>query len=383
MRDPRLDKLANVLVNYCTSVKRGDLVTIVSDPDAMPAVEATFEAVIRAGGHPTFHVRSDTLQELILRHGSDEQIQHVSPFEQHRLGYCDVLIVLRYQTNTRAFGRISPHKAAMAQASRRGLMAMSMQRAARREMRYVLTELPSNAAAQDAEMSLTEYTDWVFQAGFLHLTDPLRAWSALHAKQEVLRSYLQGKRQLRIQSPAVTRDANGRGHEGTDLTVDVSDRTWINCSGQENFPDGEVFTGPRSADGIVNFTYPAVYRGREVTGVRLQFKAGHVVDASATKNEDYLLSLLDQDDGARNMGEIAIGTNSSITEFTKNAFYDEKIGGTFHLAVGAGYPETGNCNESGLHWDLVSDLRTGGSMHADGELFNQDGRILLAGWNDA
>jgi aminopeptidase len=381
MRDPRLDKLAGVLVNYSTRVKRGELVTIVSDPAAMPAIEATFEAVLRVGGHPSFHPRSDTLQELILRHGNDEQIRHVSPFEHHRLATCDVLMVLCYQTNTRSLGRISPDKAAMSQASRRELMAMSMQRAARHEMRYVLTEIPSNAAAQDADMSLTDYTDWVFRAGFLHHSDPVASWKSLHAKQDIVRSYLQAKRSIRIQTSPRARDSSGHVHDGTDLIVDVSGGTWINCSGQENFPDGEVFTGPRGADGVVNFTYPAVYRGREVDGVRLKFKAGRVVEASATKNEDYLFSLLNQDDGARNMGEIAIGTNEAIKEFTKNAFFDEKIGGTFHLALGAGYPESGNCNESGLHWDLVSDLRSGGTIHADGELFSQDGRILIDGWH--
>jgi len=380
MRDPRLNALADVLVNYSTRVKRGDLVTIVGEPEAMPAVEATFEAVLRAGGHPTFHPRSSTLQELILRVGDDEQIRHVSPFEQYRLETCDVLIVLGYQVNTRALGGIEPRKSALAQAARRGLMAMSMQRAARREMRYVLTEVPSNASAQDAEMSLHDYSHWVYRAGFLDSADPVRAWNDLHQRQEVLRSFLHGKRELRIKTPAVAQDSFGRSHEGTDLVVDVTDRTWINCSGQENFPDGEVFSGPRTAHGVVNLTFPAVYRGHEVSGVRLVFRDGRVVDASAAKNEDFLFSMLEQDDGARVMGEIALGTNHAITRFTRNAFFDEKITGTFHFALGAGYPETGNCNESGLHWDLVSDLRAGGSVHADGELVSKDGQIVLPGW---
>lgn len=165
----------------------------------------------------------------------------------------------------------------------------------------------------------------------------------------------------------------------------------MNCAGRGNFPDGEVFSGPRGAEGVVNFTFPSVFRGREVDGVRLRFKGGRVVEASAAKNEEFLLAMLDQDDGARVMGEIAIGTNYELKGTTRNAFFDEKIGGTFHLAVGAGYPETGNANESGLHWDLVCDLRPGaeypgspgGTIHADGVLIQRDGQFVLDGWPGA
>ena len=240
-------------------------------------------------------------------------------------------------------------------------------------------------------MSLRQYEDFVFKAGLLHLPDPVKAWEEVHAKQERVREFLQGKKNLRFRVPAV---AGAGGHDGTDLRVDVSKGTWINCAGHENFPDGEVFAGPTGVDGHVNYTYPAVYQGREVEGVRLAFKAGRVVDATAKKNEDYLIKMLDQDAGARNLGEIAIGTNYSIKGFTKNTLFDEKIGGTFHAAVGAGYPESGSTNESGLHWDMVCDLRPptaaagggeGGTIEADGEVFHKDGKFIggaggKAGW---
>ena len=222
----------------------------------------------------------------------------------------------------------------------------------------------------------------------LHLPDPVGAWRRLHEQQERLRVYMQGKREVRFTAPANDGRSGeggvgvgvGRRHEGTDLTVDVSGRMWINCAGGENFPDGEVFTGPRGVEGVVNFTHPAVYRGCVVEGVRLRFRAGRVVEASATTNEEYLIAMLDQDEGARNAGEIAIGTNYELTRFTGNTFFDEKIGGTFHIAAGAGYPATGNCNESGLHWDMVCDLRRGGTIHADGELVQRDGRFVFEGW---
>jgi len=387
VRDPRLHKLADVLVRYSTSVKQGDLVTIVGEPSAMPAVEAIFESVLRAGGHPSFHSRPESLHELLLHHGTDEQIQHTSPFEQHRLANCDVLIVLIHPTNTRYLGRTDPAKIAMAQAARRGLFTMSLKRKALGQSRYVLTEIPSHAAAQDAGMSLRNYEDWVYQAGFLHLPDPVAAWRHLAAQQERARAYFQSKSTLRFRAPANT-SSIGHRHDGTDLTVDVSGRTWINHCGGENFPDGEVESGPRGVDGHVNYTFPAIYKGKEVDGIRLKFTAGRVVEASATKNEDYLIKLLDQDDGARTAGEIALGTNYHLKGFTRNTFFDEKIGGTFHCAVGAGYPESGNTNLSALHWDMVCDLRPngafpgspGGTIHADGELVQQNGKFVFQDW---
>ncbi len=389
MRDPRLDRLAEVLVGYCAAVKKGDLVTIVGEPACMPAVEALFEHVLRAGGHPSFHPRCEALQEIVLRHGSEEQLRHVCPFEEFRLSRCDVLMVLRWQENSKFLGRVDPARAAMAQAARRGLFSMSVRRAAAKEVRYVLTEIPGNAAAQDAGMSLTDYEDWVYRAGMLHLPDPVAAWRELHARQQRVVEYLSGKSVLRFRSPACDRGA--WRHEGTDLTVDVSGRAWINCGGADNFPDGEVFTGPRGVEGVVNFTFPSIYRGRQMEGIRLRFRAGRVVEASATKNEEFLIALIDQDEGARGVGEIAIGTNYQIREYINNTMFDEKIGGTFHLALGAGFPETGSTNESGLHWDIVSDLRPGGAfpgspggtIEADGEVFHKDGEFLLGGWPGA
>jgi len=253
-------------------------------------------------------------------------------------------------------------------------MKRFLERFAAGELRWVGTLYPTPASAQDAEMSLRAYEKFVFEAGLLHLPDPAAAWQQIFKRQELVREFLQGRKEVRFRTPAAD------GHDGTDLRVSVDGGTWINCSGKENFPDGEVFCGPQGADGHVNYTYPAVYNGREVEGVRLVFKGGRVVDASAKKNEAFLIEMLDQDEGARNMGEIAIGTNYAIRSFTRNTLFDEKIGGTFHAAVGAGYPESGSTNESGLHWDMVCDLRRGGTVEADGEVFHRDGRFLREGW---
>jgi len=390
MRDPRLDKLADVLVRYSARVKRGDLVSIQAEAVAMPLIEAVFEAVLRVGGNPYWTPRSETLHELLMSKGSDEQIAFLNPGELHRVQTVDVHFGFWAEINSRYLSGVEPSRIARHQAARKPWFKVFMERAAKAQtnepggLRWCGTAYPTAGAAQDAEMSLRQYEDFVFKAGLLHLPDPVKAWEEVHAKQERVREFLQGKKNLRFRVPAVQ-----GGHDGTDLRVDVSKGTWINCAGHENFPDGEVFAGPTGVDGHVNYTYPAVYQGREVEGVRLVFKAGRVVDATAKKNEDYLIKMLDQDAGARNLGEIAIGTNYSIKGFTKNTLFDEKIGGTFHAAVGAGYPESGSTNESGLHWDMVCDLRPptgatngGGTIEADGEVFHRDGKFMggKTGW---
>jgi len=379
MRSHWLDRLADVLVNYSCSVKPGDLVSISANPLAMPLVEATFEAVVKAGGHPFWRAAHDDLTEILLEHGSEDQLKYLSPLDMHMVETIDVHIGFWADTNTRSMSRMDPARSALRQSARKPYMKRFLERVAAKELRWVGTQYPTQASAQDAEMSLRQYEDFVFRAGLLHLEDPASAWRAIHARQEQVCDFLNTKKELHFKVPPAN------GNDGTDLRVGIDGGTWINCAGTENFPDGEVFTGPQGVDGHVNYTFPAVYQGREVEGVRLAFKAGRVVDASATKNEDFLIKMLDQDDGARNLGEIAIGTNYAIKEFSRNTLFDEKIGGTFHAAVGAGYPESGNSNESALHWDMVCELRSvngnpGGEILADGEVFHKDGAFVRDGW---
>ncbi len=375
MQDDRRNKLAEVIVRHCTKVRHGDLVTIVGEPAALPTVEALYESVLRAGGHPSFHVKAEALQRVLLRMGTDEQVKHVSPFEEYRLERCDVLIVLSYKLGLA--GAPDPARAAMLQAARRGLLTMSLRRLAEGSTRYCLTQLPSEASARDAGMTLAEHEDWVSRAGFLHLPDPVAAWGQLDEQHARMKEYLEARRELRFASPAQEQGPYPCG--ATNLVADISGHKWLSRAGGENFPDGELDSGPRSVDGVACFGY-ASYGGTLVEGVRLQFKDGRVTDASARTNENFLHRMLDMDAGSRTVGEIALGTNYALTRYTRSTFFDEKIGGTFHLALGAGYPQTGNTNESGLHWDMVGDLRAGGSVHADGELIQQNGRFLRAGW---
>lgn len=369
MRDPRITRLAEVLVKYSTAVRPGDIVAIAADPAAFPLIEATYEAVLAAGGHPFWQARSEALADLFMERASEEQLRFISPIQEHHVETIDVHIGFWADLNTKSLSAIDPDRQAIHAAARRPISKRFMQRAAEGSLRWVGTLFPTNGAAQDAEMSLRQYEDFVYSAGLLERPDPIAEWKRISEAQKRLCDWLQGKRELHFLAP-----------NGTDLRVGIDGGTWINCDGHENFPDGEVFTGPQDANGTVCYSFPAVHGGREVHDIRLAFKGGRVIEAGATKGEEFLHRMLDLDEGARNLGEIAIGTNYGITRYTKNTLFDEKIGGTFHAAVGAGYPESGNHNESGLHWDMVCDLRTGGAIAADGEVFHRDGRFLRDGW---
>jgi aminopeptidase len=240
-------------------------------------------------------------------------------------------------------------------------------RGATGELRWVMTSYPCQALAQEAEMSLSEFEDFVFEATFTDQEDALKRWQAVRDEQERLVTWLRGKETVTIRGPQV------------DLRLSIAGRTFINSAGDVNMPSGEIFTSPleTSAEGWVQFSYPAVYLGAIVEGVRLEFRKGRVIDASAEKNQDFLMSMLDTDAGSRRLGELGIGTNYGIRRFTRNILYDEKIGGSFHLALGNGYPEAGGRNKSSLHWDLITDARSQTEMHADGTLFYKDGKFVI------
>lgn len=389
MRDPRINKLAQVIVEYSTAVKPGQIVRLTGEPIGLPLLEALYEHCVKAGAHPFVKCAPDALQDLFFEHASEEQLRHVSPLALEEVKTIDVSIGLWAETNTKALSRVDPRKQAMVSAARKPIWKIFMKRASLpedhpRRLHWCGTLFPTAASAQDAEMSLRQYEDFVFRAGLLHLPDPVAAWRRIEKRQQKVVDYLTGKKQIRFQSP-----------NGTDLTVNVEGMTWINCCGHENFPDGEVFTGPNlkardgGVNGVVRYSFPACYRGQEVHDIELTFEKGRVVKASASKGRDFLLAMLDQDKGARYLGEIAIGTNYQIQQFSKNTLFDEKIGGTFHAAVGAGYPETGNRNESGLHWDMVCDLRSpghggvesgGGTISVDGKVIARDGRFVFKDW---
>lgn len=366
MKDPRLEKLAQVIVNYSVELKKGDIVLINSPMIAEPLIEELYRAILDAGAHPQVRTSSNELSELMLKHGSAEQLEFLSPLAMHEVGTIDVQIGIWAETNTRALSNIDPAKHAKRSAARKPYVDRFIERTANKELRWVGTMFPTNSSAQDAGMSLTEYEEFVFNAGLLDKDDPVAAWKDITAKQQQAVDLLDGKKNLHLQA-----------ENGTDLTMSLEGRKWVNCCGKVNLPDGEIFTSPveDSVNGTIAFSFPTVHMGHECKGVKLTFENGKVVKATAEKGEEFLQQMIDQDQGARFVGEFAIGTNYNITQYTCNTLFDEKIGGTVHLALGASLPETGGLNKSALHWDMVCDLRTGGSITLDDKIIYQDGKF--------
>ena len=366
MVDHRVEKLARVLVNYSLDIQPGQLFRINAPAAAAELARAVYREAVRAGAHVLPRVTLDGLDEIFLKEASEEQLQYLSPLTLREMEEIDASLTILAETNTKALTGVDPARAALAQKARQPLLRAMMERGAREELNWALTLFPTHAHAQDAEMSLSEYEDFVYNGGHLGDDDPVATWRRISVEQQRLVDLLGAKRELHIKA------------DGTDLRLSVAGRTWINADGRKNFPDGEVFTGPveDTAEGHITFTFPAVRLGREVEGIRLEFKGGKVVAASARKGEELLHSLLDMDAGARYIGEFAFGTNTGIQRFTRNTLFDEKIGGTIHLALGASYPDTGGRNQSGLHWDIVNDLRQGGQVYGDGELIYRDGQFL-------
>jgi len=371
MQDPRLDKLADVLVNYSTAIQPDDLVRLAGPPVARPLVVALYRAVLKAGAHPHVVMAPDECDEIKLELASEGQLRYEDPLDLFTVERIDVAIRVRGDDNTKALSGSDPRRQAILNQARKRHMARFLERAGKEELRWVTTQFPCHAAAQDAQMSLAAYERFVFEAGLLDRDDPAAAWRQISQRQQHLVDYLNGAKEIRFTTP-----------QGTDLRLGVEGRKWINCDGKANFPDGEVFTAPveDATEGVVAYSFPAVHGGREVDGIRLEFQEGRVVDAAAARGEEFLLAMLDQDQGARRLGEIALGTNYSVRQHTRNTLFDEKIGGTFHAALGSAYPETGGTTQSGLHWDMVCDLRQGGSVYVDGKLISQDGRFLDPAW---
>jgi aminopeptidase len=367
MIDPRLRKLAEILVRYSTRVKPGDWVHIESSPLALPLVRETIALVLEAGGNPTVNLAQNTFDDIFFARASEEQLKWVSPLELLAIQKADVLIIIRAPENTRALSSVPPEKQQIQQAAYREWMSTYMQRSASGELHWVLTDYPCPALAQEADLSLAAFEDFIFGATFADQEDPVACWQKVYDHQARLIQWLTGKETITIRSPHA------------DLTLSIKGRRFLNSAGDRNMPSGEIFTSPveNSVNGWVYFTYPAIVHGREVEGVRLEFKEGRVVNATARKNEDYLHQMLAVDQGAHFLGELGIGTNYGIQRFTKSILYDEKIGGSFHLALGNGFPEAGGTNQSSLHWDLICDAHENSEMRADGELFYQNGQFCI------
>ena len=367
MRDSRVDALAQILVRYSTRVGEGDTCLIEGASSAEPLIAAVYEQVIAAGGQPLVSMGFAEQASTFYSSASDAQLDWISPLQEWASEQADCRIVVGADINTRELSQVDPARQMRRQAATKDLMERTLKRAADGEHRWVYTLFPTNAYASDAEMSMRAFEDFYFGACLADSGDPLTAWRDASVECRRLSDWIEGREQVRIVA------------EGTDITLGIAGRTFIPCDGEHNMPDGEFFTGPieDSVEGVVSFSLPAVVGGREVAGVRLRFEAGRCVDASADRGEEFLIGLLDTDDGARRLGELGIGTNYGIDRGTRDVLLDEKIGGTVHMAVGASYPESGGVNDSAVHTDLVCDLRQGGRIEVDGETMQESGKFVV------
>lgn len=366
MKDERLEKLAEVLVNYSTKVKKGDKVAISAEEGALPFIKAVARAAVKKGALVEYYVDMPEVDAELLRNGTEEQYAR----ENIRFGACaksDVWISAWGGENTKVMQSIDGERLKRRRLANRENRRIYSERMGTGALRWCGTQFPTNADAQNAGMSLEEYEDFVYAAGYLYEQDPVAKWAELAAWQEKWVAYLNRKKELHILS------------KGTDIKVNISGRKWINCCGQENFPDGEIFTSPveDGVNGRITFSYPAIINGNEFENVCLTVERGYITDASCKNvaKQGLLLSYLDTDEGSRRFGEVAIGTNYGIQKHTKNILFDEKIGGSIHMAIGEAFQEAGGKNESAIHWDMIHSMTGDGKIYADGELFYENGQF--------
>jgi aminopeptidase len=370
--DLRVTKFAKVLVEHSARVVPGDRILLEGTTAAEPLLRELYTQILEKGGHPHLMMTLPGLMpfsqdETYLTYAKDTQLDFVPTFYKLAYEQFEGRIRIHSATNTHGTTNIDPAKLQRRGKALSAITEAQFRRGADGSFKWVTTLFPTDGYAQDANMSLKEYEDFVFGAIHTNEEDPIAFWKSVESKQQSAVDFMKGKSQVILSGPNV------------DLTLSVKGRTFMNSFGTFNMPDGEIYTGPveDSVNGWVKFTYPANYGGTSVEGAELTFSNGRVSTAKADKNEEFLLKTLDIDSGARSLGEFAIGTNFDIQQFTGNILFDEKIGGSFHMALGAGYPETGSKNKSAIHWDMICDMRTDSEILVDDELFYKNGQFVF------
>lgn len=369
MSDQRLSNFSKILTYHSANIQAGDRVLIEATTEAEPLVRQLTTEIIKAGGHPHLLLSLPDEEEILFQYGNTEQIQYIHQLRYYAYQEFESRIRIHSLANTRALSNVPASKQGLRQKALASILATQMERGAKNEFKWVTTLFPTQAYAMEANMGIHEYADFVYQA--VHAddpsSDPLSYWNTIKEKQSRIITLIEGHDVVTI-----------RG-EYVDLRLSIKGRKFNNSYGRHNMPDGEIYTGPveDSIDGWVRFSFPAITQGRVVEGVELKFSEGKVVSATSKTNQEFLLQMLDTDAGSRYVGEFAIGTNYNIDRFTGNILFDEKIGGTFHMALGAGYPETGSQNRSMIHWDMICDLRENSEIRLDGELIYKDGQFTI------
>jgi aminopeptidase len=368
MVDTRVVRWAHTLVHYCLDVQPEDAVSIISTPIAAPLIREVYREILRVGANPVPVINLPELRGLLLAEGNDEQLREYSPVDDAVARSCNKRLSIAADPNPLALANISPARQALANKPPR--INPAKEKKAQKDTRqhtWCGTLWPTEGYAQLAGMSLADFEEFVFEACFLNDADPAQRWRELGQQQQRYVDWLRGRQQVHVIA------------EGVDLTVNITGRTFINSDGKRNFPSGEFFTGPveDAVEGTIFFDVPSARAGRIVRDVQLRFEHGRVVSATAREGEEFLHAMLALDEGAHHLGEFAFGNNFGITRGIINTLYDEKIGGTIHMALGESYPETGGVNHSAIHWDFIRDLRQGGEVWVDDILFMKDGRFVV------
>ncbi|MFX1512263.1 MAG: aminopeptidase [Promethearchaeota archaeon] len=367
MIDPRLSKLAQVIVRYSLDIKRNDRVLIQSPVAATPLIQEVYRETIKAGAFPTIIANLEGIQEIFFQEAQEHQLDDVNPIMEFVIDNYQCFSNIMATDNTRKLTDVPPEKQARVQKAQAEIFAKALQKMATKELRWNLAPFPTQAMAQEASMSLYDYSEYVFSTLRVNEEDPISEWKRMEQEQAGICEYLEKKSELHFVG------------DKTDLTMSVAGRKWDNCCGKQNLPDGEVYTAPveDSVNGTIRFTLPGIYQGKEIEDIQLTFKDGEVIEATASKGAKLLEEILEVP-GAKVLGEVAIGTNFGINRFIKNMLFDEKMGGYIHMALGAAFPETGGLNKSGVHWDILKDMRLSNSyIEADGEKFYVEGQFSL------
>jgi aminopeptidase len=367
MRDPRVERLADLVTGYSLGVGEGQTMRIDGEESAIPLATALYRSALHRGALPYIHVIPAGLDEVLLFEGSEDQLAHVAEADRLQSDEVDAWATIWSQSNTRALTRADPARRRIHLSARYRLVNRRWERIGVGELALCGMLFPTQAHAQDAEMSLAQYEAFVY--GACHVEgdgDPIEHWRSVSKELTVRAKEMDNVHELRIVGPE------------TDLRLSVEDRRWLASDGRHNMPDGEVFTSPveTATHGEIYFAFPSIFQGQEVENVHLRFDGGRVVHAEASRGEDFLRAMIATDEGSAVLGEVAFGLNYEIDRFTRDILFDEKIGGTMHVALGGGFVEAGTQNTSDMHWDLICDLRADGEVYADGELVWKAGRFL-------
>jgi aminopeptidase len=367
MADARVEKLAQILVDHSAEIKPGDRVAIEATTAAQPLVRALCATILDRGGYPHLLLELPDQEEILFAHAKDEQLDAIPTFRKLAYDQFESRIRIHSDTNPRALSSVDPARQRRHQKASASILEMQMRRGADRSFKWVTTLFPTEGYAIEAEMSLSNFEDFVYRACHADQANPVAYWNKVEASQKKIIDRIEGHDQVVLRGPNV------------DLSLSINGRKFLNAAGKSNMPDGEVFTGPveDTLNGFVRFSYPAIYSGVLVEGVELTFSNGKVTQARAEKNQAFLMEMLESDTGARYVGEFAIGTNYEINRFSHNILFDEKLGGSFHMALGAGYPETGSHNKSIIHWDMICGMQKDAEILLDGEVVYKNGKFVF------